>query len=111
MRQQHTLEVLSGFHEGPIASSSLYSSWDFTTAGVQVGDTVENRTQGTSGTVQSVSDENTLETDISFEPGDFFEITLQTEWAVTSNLGPTYENICSLCGKEVTTQELESHGG
>lgn len=111
MRQQHTLEVLSGFHEGPTASVSLYSSWNFTTTGVQVGDVVENKTQGTNGTVLIVSDENTLLTDINFEPGDFFEITLSTEWSMSSNLGPTYENICGLCGKQVTIGELDSHSG
>ena len=111
MRQQHTLSILSGFHEGPSASTSLYSSWNFTNAGVAAGDTVENKSSGLSGTVSSVTDDNTLATDVNFNPGDFFEITLQTEYSVSTNIGPVYENLCKLCGKEVTTEELESHGG
>lgn len=112
MRQRHTLQVLSGFHESPVASTSLYcAGWNFNNAGVAVGDTVENMTTGATGTVSAVTDDNTLATDVNFRQGDFFEITLQTEYQVSSNLGPVYENLCRLCGKEVTTEELESHKG
>lgn len=112
MRQRHTLSVLSGFHESPVASTSLYcAGWNFTNAGVAIGDVVENMTTGATGTVSAVTDEHTLATDVPFSQGDFFEITLQTEYSMSSNLGPTYENICKLCGKEATTKELESHNG
>jgi hypothetical protein len=111
MRQQHTLEILSGPHEGSTAGVNLVSSWDFTTAGVQVGDAVINHTLGTSGTVQSLVNDNTLETDINFQPGDFFEVTLSTAWSVASNLGPVYELICKMCGKSCKSEELDSYDG
>lgn len=111
MRQRHTIDVLSGFHEAPLASTSLKSSWNFTAAGVQVGDTVDNKSTGASGTVSAVTDDNTLATDVIFNPGDFFEITLSADYEVSSNLGPTYEFICKLCGKATERKEIEAHGG
>jgi len=111
MRQQHTLGVLEGTNENPVAGVNLKSSWNFTTAGVQIGDTVVNHTLGTSGTVQSLVDDNTLETDIHFEQGDFFTVTLSTEWNVASNLGPVYELICRMCGKACKSKELDAHDG
>lgn len=111
MRQRHTLGVLSGFHEAPLASTNLKSSWNFTNAGVQAGDAVTNQSTGATGTVSSVVDDNTLATDVTFNPGDFFEVTLSTEYEVSSNLGPVYEFVCKLCGKATKREEIEAHNG
>lgn len=111
MRQQHSLNTISGFHEGTTSGATLKSSWDFVTTGVQSLCSVRNATRDLDGFVLSVSDRNTLITDINFEPGDFFEITLPTEWLMSSNILPTYELICNLCGFETKREILEAHRG
>ena len=111
MRQQHTLEYISGIQESPTGGTTLRSSWNFTTVGAQAGDVIQNKTQGTAGTIQSVTDANNLVANITFRPGDLFEITLSTAWSAASNIGPTYELVCKVCGFACTTEELDSHDG
>ena len=111
MRQQHTLGIISGTHESPAASVNLKSSWNFSTVGAQASDVVENKTQGTSGSVVSVVDANTLQTDINFQQGDFFELTLSSDWRAATNLGPVYELVCRLCGFACTREELDTYDG
>lgn len=116
MRQTYTMEEIAGLNLAFTIGTTIKDNWNFVRVGVAVGDVVENKSLGTSGTVSSV-DTNELGTDVTFNVGDAYIVTLATEWdAVTycidgKVMGPVYEGICGLCGFECSKEELESHDG
>lgn len=98
MRQTLTISEVSGFNKSPTSGVSVVDSHNFSGMGVALGDVVTNDSKGTSGTIVSSSTTGFVAT-ISFDPGDFYRITLCSDYTVTNEFGPVYEFICKRCGK------------
>jgi len=130
MRQTLEVSEITGFHELPVGSYTLKSNHDFVIIGVAINDIIENVTSGQTGVIKTTGgwvpfdlipekidtwlmfDESgycgphLLYTDVWFNPGDFFIITLATPHRVVNEFGPIYEYICKLCGVSYRREDM-----
>ena len=111
MKHTTTTSILSGTNESPVVGQFIVSTGrDFIVRGVVAGVSVlTNKTTGMSGLVTGVAAAQ-VNASVTFNPGDFFEVTLPTPWVIQTIDGPVIEVECNQCGwsfpSKVLTQGL-----
>jgi hypothetical protein len=111
MRLTTQVTEFTGFNESPVGGNFILSSnrsfYGYVVAGTSI---LYNKTQGTSGTVSSLSAtrvaNDTINAPVLFAPGDLFLVTLATPWTIQNSDGPIVSVDCSLCGYSYPAKEL-----
>lgn len=108
MRHTWTISTIDGTNETPTVGEYITStSGDFINRGVVIGVSVlTNKTTGAYGTVSARTATTVTATGISFDPGDFYSVTLPTPWTVQNEFGPLIEIECNICGFSYPVKEL-----
>ena len=99
-----TTEVVGCFN-GPQRSSTIPLALNPTKAGIAVGSKVENTSKGITGTVLNIGT-GSVATDVLFDIGDFYVITLPTAQNLQTDDGPVIDVECKICGFSFPGTEL-----
>ena len=109
----HTVSIteISGIITQPLVPTGdtafvLNGNRDASFYGINIGDVIENKTKGTTGVVMNIV-EQVVHTDLWFNVGDFYLITLATPSILKNEDGPITETECKICG---FSRELDSKG-
>ena len=99
MKHTTTTSILSGTNESPIVGQFIVGvGRDFIVRGVVTGVSVlTNKTTRKSGLVTGVAAAQ-VNASVTFNPGDFFEVTLAAPWIMQTADGPVIEVECKRCG-------------
>ncbi len=108
MRVTRTVSELVGTNESPLSGAFITSSnRDFVTKGVVVGvSTLYNQSNGTSALVTAVTASRIDALGLSFNPGDFWKVSLSAPWTVQQDGIPSIEIQCKRCGWSYPAKEL-----
>jgi len=107
MERTTTITELSGHNESPIGGNFITSSnRDFVNRHVVAGSSeLYNMSTGESGTVSAVTSSR-IDAPVYFKPGDFFRVTLDSDWILQNDDGPVITVECNQCGFSYPRKEL-----
>lgn len=108
MRRTFEVSEVSGFNDSPIGGEYITSGErDFAAMNVVAASSViYNSSKGTSGTVTTVTDNRIDATGVWFDPGDFFYVTLDSDWTLQTDDGPVIDVECRRCGFSYPNNQL-----
>jgi hypothetical protein len=97
VRTTHSLTFISGCFNGPIAGTEVPLALDPAFVGMTIGTVIQNKSKETTGALTAINAAS-VTADISFSPGDFYEITLGTPWVLQTTDGIVVDVECKQCG-------------
>ena len=100
MRVTRMVSDLSGVNESPIGGDFIIDEGrSFVSQNVVTGISIlYNQSKGLNAIVTNVTETRIDATGTNFSPGDFYIVSLATDWLVQNSDGPIYEVQCRVCG-------------